>query len=241
MAHDLFNTGLSISLGQFQLSDPMFKRELRLESEDYRIYDAKIGKSSANLTYDRGVMINYTLPTRTHIAAAIVNGSGIGAADARGAFDNDRYKNLFVHVSQQAGGFLRLGGMGYYGREEQDNRRNTLRMAGVDASLSAAVLELNVQYLERIDDNPDFLERPLRVRTRGGFAELLYTPDGEDGRWAVAALYNLLASELGNLREETITGHLSYLIARNLRLAGEYTYDLRAKGNSVSFGFVTAF
>lgn len=239
--HNLFNSTLSVTVGQFQVSDPMFKRELRFESEDYRIYDAKIGKSSAKLTYDRGVMVNYALPSHTQFAAAVVNGSGIGETDAVGGFDNDRYKNLFLRASQQIGGILRVGGMGYYGREEQGNIRNTLRMGGVDVSLTLAPLEFNLQYLERADDNPDFLADPAQIHTRGGFAELIYTPGGGESRWRIAALYNRLACDLDNRREQTVTGHLSWLLARNFRIAGEYTYDLEEKANSLSLGFVTAF
>jgi hypothetical protein len=42
-------------------------------------------------------------------------------------------------------------------------------------------------------------------------------------------------------RYQTGTGHVGYLLARNLRLTAEYTYDFIGKANSVSLGFVSAF
>ena len=61
MFNNVFNTELDVYLGQFQVSDPLFKRELRLTLEDYQIYRVKPGFSSANLTYDRGVMVDLRL------------------------------------------------------------------------------------------------------------------------------------------------------------------------------------
>jgi hypothetical protein len=40
---------------------------------------------------------------------------------------------------------------------------------------------------------------------------------------------------------QTGTGHLGYLLVRNLRLTAEYTYDFVGKANAVSLGFVGAF
>jgi hypothetical protein len=43
MYNDLFGIDLDIYLGQFQVSDPLFKRELRLSLEDYVLYTSQIG------------------------------------------------------------------------------------------------------------------------------------------------------------------------------------------------------
>ncbi len=64
MYNNLFNTDLDIYAGQFQVSDPLFKRELRLTLEDYHIYTTSIGLSDFNLEYDRGVMITWGLETQ---------------------------------------------------------------------------------------------------------------------------------------------------------------------------------
>jgi hypothetical protein len=117
----LFGTELDVSAGQFQVSDPLFKRELRLTLEDYQIYRARPGLSGINLTYDRGIMLGYGLPTKTDFVAEILNGNDIGSADATRDFDNDKYKTGFLRVSQELGKAVRLGGFGYYGKEEYNN------------------------------------------------------------------------------------------------------------------------
>ncbi len=48
--NNIGGTELDLMIGQFQISDPLFKRELRLTYEDYQIYKIKVGDSKANLT-----------------------------------------------------------------------------------------------------------------------------------------------------------------------------------------------
>src|SRR5688500_4053656 len=57
---DIAGSGLSVIAGQFQLSDPLFKRELRLQYEDYQPYRVRVGEVKADLTYDRGLMALYS-------------------------------------------------------------------------------------------------------------------------------------------------------------------------------------
>ncbi|MDZ7290306.1 MAG: hypothetical protein ONB44_08505 [candidate division KSB1 bacterium] len=241
MFNKLFRTELDVSLGQFQVSDPLFKRELRLTLEDYQIYRTRVGYSRINLTYDRGLMLAYTLPTKTDVVLEILNGNGIGGADANRNFDSDKYKNGFLRVSQDVGKALRLGGFGYYGKEEQLANVNTLWMAGPDLTLSLDQIELNVQYLERRDDDPFFVSADTETKTRGAFAELIYSPQGDKSNWYGALLYNWVDSDQKSLNYQSATGHFSYLAARNLRLVGEYTYDFERKANKFSVGFVSAF
>ncbi len=236
-----FKSKLDVYLGQFQVSDPLFKRELRLTLEDYQIYRVKPGRSSANLTYDRGIMLTYGLPTGTDIVVEILNGAGIGAADAARNFDNDKYKNTAFRISQDLGEHFRLGGFVYWGREAEGDRTNSLWMAGPDLTVAAENVELNVQYVERKDDNPFYLVGDYQVKTRGAFGELTITPGGDKGRWYGAALMNWVDSEVDALDYRTLTGHVGYLLARNFRLVGEYTYDMEAKAHRLSAGFVTAF
>jgi len=100
MFNNLFKTDLDLYVGQFQVADPLFKRELRLTYEDYRIYGVKVGQAMADLTYDRGVMLTYGLPTGTDLTLEIVNGMGLDPVDDFGTFDNDKYKNFMLRVSQ---------------------------------------------------------------------------------------------------------------------------------------------
>ena len=78
MFNNLFGSELAFSIGQFQVSDPLFKRELRLTRGDYAIYKVKVGSSNVNLTYDRGIILSYGFETGTDITLEVLNGNGIG-------------------------------------------------------------------------------------------------------------------------------------------------------------------
>ncbi|MFA6440291.1 MAG: hypothetical protein WCX28_13350 [Bacteriovoracaceae bacterium] len=241
MFNNLFTEELDVYVGQFQISDPLFKRELRLTLEDYQVYKTAPGLSGIDLTYDRGVMVTYTLPTKTDLVVEVLNGSGIGAADAMRNFDSDAYKNIFARASQDISEGIRVGGFVYYGKEEQVARVNALWIAGPDISLSFNPIEVNVQYVERRDDNPSFLAGKKTVETRGTMTEVVYSPDGDKSTWYSALVYNWAEITSQGYKYNSITGHYSYMLARNMRLIGEYTYDATMKGNKVSVGFVGAF
>ena len=167
MFNNLFGSELDFTIGQFQVCDPLFKRELRLTRDDYYIYKVNPGSSMVDLTYDRGIMLGYGFDTGTDLVLEVVNGSGIGEQFLSGTFDNDKYKNFFGRISQDAGENFRIGAMGYWGKEEHEYYdineeeylypQNELWMLGGDATISFDPLELNLQYVERNDDNPDFL------------------------------------------------------------------------------------
>ena len=222
MFNDVFKSELDLTIGQFQLCDPLFKRELRLTRDDYYIYKVRPGASNVDLTYDRGIMLTYGFETGTDLALQIVNGSGIGEGFLDGNFDNDKYKNVMGRISQDVGEHLRIGAMGYYGNEEQNspegdfNEINELWMLGGDATISFDPLELNVQYVERQDGNPFFLtdggiyytNPPKDIKTRGAFAELIYLPNGDDSKWYAVGLFNWIESDFSELNYKTLSGHL---------------------------------
>jgi hypothetical protein len=70
---------------------------------------------------------------------------------------------------------------------------------------------------------------------------LIVTPGGDKGRWYGSALYNWVDSDGTDLDYHTITGHVGYLLARNFRLVGEITHDIKEKTNKFTVGFVSAF
>jgi hypothetical protein len=225
MFNGLFRSNLDFYIGQFQVADPIFKRELRLTLEDYEIYAAEVGESKITLTYDRGIMFNYGLPTKTDLWLEIVNGNGIDPANPFGNFDSDKYKNFAFRLSQGIGSAFRLGGLAYTGKEKPDNTANSVWMLGVDATVSVKRLDLNLQYLERRDDNPFFLaDSPPAVKTRGGFAELIYLPKGDDSRWYLVGLFNRVASDIKELDYTSATFHYGRLLRRNIRATAEFTY-----------------
>lgn len=246
--NNLFGTELDFSIGQFQVSDPLFKRELRLTREDYLIYKVRPGNSNIDLTYDRGIMLSYGIPTNTDITIEVVNGSGIGTPFGNGNFDKDKYKNVFGRVSQEIIDELRLGISGYYGNEVVDNStflsqaKNEIWMAGLDATIDISLVELNLQYLRRNDNNPYALNTGAEdVKTQGGFAELVVRPEGDNSRVYGVLLYNYIDSDDNEVDIKSGGVSVGYLLRRNIRLTGEYNYNFTNKFGRISIGFVTAF
>jgi hypothetical protein len=239
MLNNVFNSELDITFGQFQISDPLFKRELRLTRDDYLIYKTKPGNSKVNLAYDRGVMFSYTLPTNTDLFFQIVNGNGIGEG-TNDIFDNDKYKNLFGRVSQEISESFRIGGFGYYGKEE-DVFINDLWMGGLDLTFSTEKFEVNAQFVQRNDNNPLFNAIKKEVKTQGAFIELILTPNGDDSKWYAVSLFNWIESDLNYLNTKQLAFNVGYLLRRNIRFMGEYSFNFNRKSGQFSLGFVTAF
>ena len=255
MFNDVFGSELDFTIGQFQVCDPLFKRELKLTRDDYYIYKVKPGASKVDLTYDRGIMLTYGFESGTDLTLQIVNGSGIGEGFLDGNFDNDKYKNFMGRISQEVGEHLRIGAMGYWGKEQQKSpegnfdETNELWMLGGDATFSLDPLELNLQYVERQDGNPIFLTQNIPfynvssfdVKTRGAFAEMVYRPNGDDSKWYAVGLFNWIESDFSELNYKTLSGHLGYVFRRNIRLVAEVNYNLTHEYTKFGVGFVTAF
>ena len=247
--NDIGGEPADLSVGQFQVSDPLFKRELRLEYEDYVVYRVRMGDSPVDLTYDRGLLAAVDV-LGFGVTGQALNGNGRGAAQENRRFDNDFVKNFALHVTRDLASGVRVGGFGYFGRTTSEAVRNETTMLGVDATLARGPLELNLQYLHRNDDRPTFETARRRTDVDGGFAELLLRPQGS--RWHGFALYNLvtatdplLSLRLGEAapldRYESLTGGAGYLLRRNFRITGEATYDIEQGGTRWGLGFVSAF
>jgi len=245
MFNDLFGSDLDFYIGQFQVSDPLFKRELRLTFEDYQVYRTRVGDSKINLTYDRGVMFTYGFPSGTDFTVEILNGTGIGEANPFRNFDSDKYKNFVFRLSQDFGDYFRLGGFAYLGKEEENGIGNSLWFLAADATVSAAPFELNLQYVERRDGNPYFTSaNNPAIKTRGGFAELVYLPKRDDGRWYLTGLLNWVDSEIQVLDYSSATFHIGRLLRRNIRATAEFTYvfdSVYNKHGRLAFGLTTSF
>ncbi|MGK9367970.1 hypothetical protein ACSSWA_03630 [Melioribacter sp. Ez-97] len=245
MYNDLFGYDLDIYLGQFQVSDPLFKRELRLTLEDYSIYKAKPGYAKAALTYDRGLMITYGAPSGTDIILEILNGNGIGEANNLKIFDDDKYKNVLLRISQDVNDNLRLGAFGYYGNDEIEddfgyNFTNEFYSWGADFTLSyEQIWELNVQYLYRNDKQATYFNND--IETQGGMAELIFSPLGDESKWYGVALFNWVDSEWNPLDYKTATLSIGHLLNRNIRLIGECTYNIKNEFAQFSLGIISAF
>ncbi len=240
---------VDVALGQFQLSDPMFKRETRLTFEDYAVYRARVGEAPTDLTYDRGVYGAVDLAGVT-VSAQVVNGNGIHAADEDRRFDDDPLKTALVHLSLPAAGPLRVGGFGLYGETRSEGADNRTTMLGVDGTVALGSVTLNGQYLHREDTSPLYVPGEPTVRSDGGFAEVMFRPAGS--RWYGIALYNLVVADAplldvrlggpsGLRRWETVSGGGGYLVRRNLRTMTEVGYDLESEDLRWTLGFVVAF
>ena len=247
--NDVGGVSLDLNIGQFSVSDPIFKRELRLPVDDYHVYRMTVGEQVSALSYDRGVMAigEYA---GTQLTVSVLNGNGLpGAADGR--YDDDREKNLFGHVTRDVTEHLRLGALGYTGRQRHPSgERNTLWMAGADATVAAGPWELNVQYLHREDDEPTFTPGERRAVVDGGFAELLLLPEGS--RAYGYALYNRIEDnrgliDLGDAAPgraqlyETVSIGAGYLVQRNARVYGEFRAEPHRELGRATLGFTIAY
>jgi hypothetical protein len=247
--NDIGGKSVDLIVGQFQISDPLFKRELRLEFEDYAIYRANVGEVPLNLTYDRGIMATAEVAGFT-LSGIMFNGNGRGEAQPNRRFDNDPFKNYLLHLSRDLGKNVRLGVLGLTGRAKSDGVRNLTNIYGVDATIGSGAFEFNGQYLYREDDSPTFDPAELTSNTQGGFAELLVRPAGS--RWFGFGLYNLVTSDrpilnvrLGTpanvTRYESYSAGIGRLERRNFRWTAEATWDPKQETWRWTLGIVTAF
>jgi hypothetical protein len=247
--NDIGGEPVDLVIGQFQISDPLFKRELRVEFEDYAIYRARVGDVPLDLTYDRGLLATADVAGFS-LSGIVFNGNGRGEAQPDRRFDNDPFKNYFLHVSRDVTRNLRVGAFGLTGRARTDAVRNRTNMVGLDLTAASGPLELNGQYIYREDDAPTFSPSEPSAKVQGGFAELLVRPTGS--RWYGFGLYNLVTSDrpllnvrLGGpadqTRYETYSAGVGRLERRNFRWSAEATWDPRQELWRWTLGIVTAF
>lgn len=251
MYHDFLGSGINLYIGQFQVSDPLFKGELRLTLEPYKIYEAMPENSSVDLKYDRGIMFDKSFKTGTTLVGEIVNGSGLDPAWGEFLFDKDKYKNYMLRISQDIGKSVSVGFFGYSGKEvvSQDVASpytSQVKMYGPDVAIDIGEkLMVSLQYVWRIDSEvqlPDDEITLTDVSTHGGFAEIIYAPRGDMSRFFVTGLFNYVDSQIDDLDYRSATLNLGYLLRRNVRLMTEYTHIFSGDPyGKLSAGFVTAF
>ncbi|MDX9723033.1 MAG: hypothetical protein RBU37_19945 [Myxococcota bacterium] len=250
---DVFGSGINLTVGQFAVSDPLLKGELRLTRDTYAMFAFKPPLSSANLKYDRGIVIDYGFDFGLDASLQVVNGNGIGGpSEPTKAFDRDNYKNLMLRLSQDLEVF-RIGAFAYWGIErraglssesvpspaEADNQ--TLYVGG-DFTFSIGPFELNALYTMRHDDNPDFVTQDKRdCSAHAVLVEANLIPGWEQGNWSLTALYNLILSDYHEqddgspLDYHSVALSTGYLIARNVRLMAEYVLLLEQSVEEVQY------
>ncbi len=249
---DIGGSGISAIVGQFQVSDPLFKRELRLPFEDYQPYRLRVADARADLAYDRGVMVNTSPWSGGDVTLMLVNGQGLNSAGTDRQYDTDNYKTFAARYSQDLGP-LRVGGFGYFGNERAEGERDRITVLGPDATVALGPVEINAQYLWRRDTNPLLLPAGTETKVRSAMVELLWGPLGTDGRWTIAGLYNWIDADSTVIRlstgdgdellqtYQTASAGVHYLLWRNLRLMGEAMYDVERERTRFTFGTVVAF
>jgi hypothetical protein len=265
---DIKGSGINLIVGQFQVSDPMFKRELRLFYEDYQPYRVKVGHVNADLTYDRGLMAMWSPREGTDVVAELVTGNGLGKANDAKQYDDDNNKNLALRLSQDVGP-VRVGLFGYSGKQAFGGYSSSMRVFGPDATLPLASLgELNLQFLRRWDSNPFLGEcpphvcsvstavTPKRTKVDAAMAEMILWPQGPAGRWYLSGLLNyvdadapVLSLRIGEQGDDpstvsrytTGTFGLHYVLKRNVRLTGEGTWDFERDRARLLAGINLAF
>ncbi len=254
MYDNLFGSELDIVVGQFQVSDPLFKRELRLSLEDYILYTSQIGLSDITLKYDRGVMLSYGFKTGTDVIFEVVNGNGLPERQLN-LFDKDKYKSYFGKIAQGIGEYLSVGAFAYMGKENQESAGNEIEnevmIFGPDLTVNVSdIFEFNFQYTTREDSeiypSPGATNAMENVQTNGILAEMIYSPKADQSDWYLLGLYNKVESDFDPADYESITLHAGYLLRRNVRLATEYSYvihdpDFGDDFGKFSIGFVSAF
>jgi hypothetical protein len=243
----VFDSGLDIAVGQFQTSDPLMKRELRLTFEDYLLYKTKVGDSSTDLTYDRGLMLSYGIEaTGTDLVVTVTNGNGKGEADANRKFDNDSRKNIGLRLLQGVGDVGSVGWFTYFGKEAWSEpgvgvMDNDITWYGPDVALSLGNLALTGQYLIREDSSPLMSGLLQDVETTGLIVEAVFAPRGDRSNHWFTLLYNKIDSDVDALDTERWALGGTRQLARNLRLMAEFGYDVTHETSQVVVGTVTAF
>jgi hypothetical protein len=233
--NDLLGQPLDIMVGQFQTSDPLMKRELRLTYEDYLVYKQRIGASRMNLAYDRGFLVTYDIEaTGTGLAGMLVNGNGIPTAGDKGVYDQDDSKSLAGRLTQDLGGVAMLGGFYYRGDETLAHDQNEVSYLGVDGAVTVDRFTFTGQFLRREDSLPE-ADKP-DVVTDGFVGELIFAPRFDRSTHYVTVLYNRLDSDIDDHDYESLTGNVTYLLASNLRLNLEYTQVLAEGAAGLDYG-----
>jgi hypothetical protein len=251
---DIGGSGISVMAGQFQVSDPLFKRELRLTFEDYQLYRMRMGDARADLTYDRGFMVPFSAWKNGDWTLGVVNGSGLGESSETRTYDRDDSKNLFARYSHSFGP-VRLGVFGFYGNERANDVSNDIWYYGPDATLALGDWgELNLQYLRRTDTQPffDTPGAPADTWANSALAELTWWPMGVGGRWWFTGLWNWIDAsdpivslrineQVFIQRYNVIALDASYLLMRNIRFTGEVGFDTEIDNFRLVLGVVSAF
>lgn len=237
---DIFNTDISMMLGQYQIIDLMFPREIRLTFQDFMVY------RMAGLTYDRGVLFESTAGP-VDLALGLVNGNGIeenlsinspGYKRPDHLFDNNNGKALYGRIGGDVAG-VRIGLFGYSGSQKNatgaagsDNGNRDANKISYGIDLSGKFGNKAYWFAQLLQNNwDDLINIDTRYRWFGGFAGIDYV---HNDNWVFSVLYNYTdANDFQNtdtifegIDMNSLTLTVSYYFMRNIKGMIEINLDL---------------
>ena len=237
---DVFGSGVGMMLGQFQVSDLMFPREVRMTFQDFMVY------RMAGLTYDRGILFD-TSAGPVDIALGAVNGNGItdnytinspGYKRPDHLFDNNNGKAVFGRLGSEIVG-TSIGLFGYLGDQmnatgvagtDSGDRETDKVSYGVDI---AGKLGTRTYWFAQVlqNDWDEFIDVNTDYSWYGGFVGADYI---HSDRWAYSLLYNYVSAD--DLRDtdtvyegidmNSVTLGATYYFMRNVKGSVEVNLDL---------------
>jgi hypothetical protein len=240
---DLFGSEVSLMLGQFQVSDVMFPREIRLTFQDFMAY------RMAGITYERGVLFERSAGN-FDVALGLVNGNGIqdnvtvnspGFARSDHLFDNDTGKSVFARLATSLAG-VDGGLFGYMGEQRNatgpagtvSGPRDTDKdIVGLDLS---GVITPQVRWFSQFLWNrwDGFIDENTDYGWFGGFLGVDYLPGA---RWTYSLLYNYADGDdfddtdtvYEGIDINSLSFNASYYFMRNVKGVIELNVDLLGK------------
>jgi len=227
---NLFDSGIGMQLGQFQISDLMFPREVRLTFQDFMPY------RMAGITYERGVLFGRDFGA-FGVDLGFVNGNGIdanasinspGYRRADRLFDNDTSKTVFGRIGSDIGG-VSVGLFGLSGQQRDTDKR----ILGLDASGSVGP---DVYWFAQglWNEWDGFLDPAQSYEWSGVFAGVDWV---RNERWTHSLLYNF--ADAGDFSGtdtvfegidiSSLTFSNSYYFMRNVKGVLELNVDLLSR------------
>jgi len=218
----------SMMIGQFQISDFMFPRELRLTRSDYYIYKLSPTNMTANLTYHRGVVFGFG-----DLNVGVVNGNGIGP-NKNGNYDNNNNKWYFAHYALPVD--FQLGLFALYG-DDFDTTSNYIQIyrTGLDFARMFGNAYVFGQIMYGFDNtSSNFFY--------GGFLGVDYVKDDMN---IISFLFNVIeapsTSAYYNKRLYTFSVTYSHYLYRNAKVIFETEYDFLNSKALITLGADYAF
>jgi len=240
---DLFGSGISMMLGQFQVSDLMFPRETRLTFQDYMAF------RMAGITYERGALFTTSLGP-VDIGLGLVNGNGItenvtinspGYRRPDHLFDNDNGKAVFGRVGANLGPVS--AGLFYYNGSQKNATDPAGTVPGtIDTDKQVAGLDISGDFGGELywfgqvlwNEWDGFIDPDTKYRWIGGFAGVDYVPGNS---WSYSLLYNYADNgDFDNtdtvyegIAINSLTLNASYYFMRNVKGVIEANADFLPK------------